>query len=194
MDKNNVELRLLCVKGNWITILTGKTYYGYDNGVSFIITKDENWETCSYIKDMFIIDKYNKDWYDENWFNQLWYNKDWFNIMGRDKNWYDKSWYDENWYDRNWFNNRWRHKNWMDKDEMGNTKIYYETIDAYDKLFTWNIRKKEDVYQVKTRDERHTHCWKCTRDINNLYMLECKLCKRIICPSCWSCGCWYKYG
>jgi hypothetical protein len=25
-------------------------------------------------------------------------------------------------------------------------------------------------------------------------MLECKLCKRIICPSCWSCGCWYKYG
>lgn len=44
---------VLCIQGNWITLLTGKIYYGRFNDLSFHVIKDENWESQSYLKNMF---------------------------------------------------------------------------------------------------------------------------------------------
>lgn len=100
----------------------------------------------------------------------------------------------DNTFDKNWFNREWKHRNWTKKDEAWHTKRYYEIVNDYDELFKSGKRKKEDTQSVSTKRIRQDHCWKCKESVDNIYMLECPRCKRIVCSKCWSCGCWYKWN
>jgi hypothetical protein len=62
-------------------------------------------------------------------------------------------------------------------------------MDDYEALFSSGKVKRDEVKEVWPKQERFTHCWKCKKDINNIYMLECTKCGWIICMKCWNCLC-----
>ena len=41
---------------------------------------------------------------------------------------------------------------------------------------------------INKDNDRETHCWKCKKNINNKFFMECAYCKWIIC-NCWACLC-----
>lgn len=67
------------------------------------------------------------------------------------------------------------------------------TVKSKNKHQDWLIKNWISGWWEKytNKKSRYTHCWHCTRQINNTSWAECTVCWWIICPYCWACLCWF---